>query len=174
MRLEAETTLTKPLLRKYLHWMLIENQKKRLAVVQLLGALLIALSFGLIWIAPTDAAGYIGLALTAAILAGFFTLPRWAASLRFRGMPEDMKTQRFVFLDDAFVADLDAGERLKGHSTVRYDGLVKAVEDKDVFYLFIRKDNAFVVAKADFTVGNPKDLGERLAKLPGGRFVHVK
>ena len=57
MRLEAETTLTKPLLRQYLHWMLVENQRKRLAVVQLFAALLAMLSFLLVWKLPGDAAG---------------------------------------------------------------------------------------------------------------------
>ncbi len=175
MRLEAETTLTKPLLRKYLHWTLVENQRKRLAVVQLFGALLAMLSFLLIWKLPYDATGYVGLVLAVAVVAGFTTMPRWSAALQYRRQKGvDPVRQRFSFLDDAFEADRDPADASKGRATVRYDGLVKAVDDKDAFYLFITKNSAYVVGKADFTVGDPKELGDRLAKLPAKRFARVR
>jgi hypothetical protein len=175
MRLEAETTLTKPLLRQYLHWMLVENQRKRLAVVQLFAALLAMLSFLLVWKLPNDASGYVGLALVAVVLLGFFTMPRWSAAMQYRSLKGIVPpAQRFVFLDDAFEADRDPENAAKGRATTRYDALVQAVDDKDAFYLFISKNNAFVIGKADFTVGDAKELVERLAKLPAKRYTKVK
>ena len=78
------------------------------------------------------------------------------------------RTLRFLFDDESFEVVNDHAVGKGKRSTFRYAALLRTVEDKDAFYLFIRKGQAFIVGKSDFAVGSADELGSRLRALGSG------
>ena len=174
MRIEVETTLTKRLLRCYLTYTVHRRQKGKAALTLAACLLLVALSCGMLLLDPTQPLGFIGLAFAALFLAGFATMPRWAAALQWRNVSKDLATQRFAFGDDAAEVANDASGRVQGRSTVRYAGLLQAVADRDAFYLFIQRNQAFIVDRSKFPAGADAELAARLKEVCGRKWVDLR
>lgn len=165
MHLEAETTLTRRKLRKYLTWVVLSSQKIRLAAVLVACVFLVLLAAPMIAADPAGLEGYLGVGIAVAVAAFFLSMPVMTSALQYRSLPEDARTLRFLFDDESFeVVNDHAGGKGK-RSTFRYASLLRTVEDKDAFYLFIRKGQAFIVGKEDFAVGDADELGSRLRAL---------
>jgi hypothetical protein len=173
MHLEAETTLTKRKLRIYLRWVVLSSQKIRLAAVLVACVFLVLLAAPMIAADPSSLEGYLGVGIAVAVAALFLSMPLMASALQYRSLPEDARTLRFLFDDESFEVVNDHGDGKGKRSTFRYAALLRTVEDKDAFYLFIRKGQAFIVGKEDFPVGGANELGSRLQTL-GPKHIRVK
>lgn len=68
-------------------------------------------------------------------------------------------TNIFSFYEKKFII-----QNCKGKFEYRYFMLYKAFEAKDFFYLYATKENAFLVSKHAFSLGNAKDFGSFLKK----------
>ncbi len=68
----------------------------------------------------------------------------------------------YKFSDDGFevTTDLDNG-------TAKYDTLMKIVEDKNYFFLFVQKYSAYIVPKCDFSSGDPAEFSAFIAEKTG-------
>jgi hypothetical protein len=102
------------------------------------------------------------------------TFPFWGAALNFRNLAQDTLTERYIFSDDTFEIMNESSERFQSQITIHYDGLHLAVEDGDAFYFFLDKARVFIVAKSDFTEGDPDELGRMLSENLGKKYVWGK
>jgi hypothetical protein len=171
MRLEAETTLTRPLLRRYLFWLVFRKRKgygnKLLAALGVL-ALLVGAT---LLVDPAETTGCVVLGFLAALAAVFLLLPRISASLQLRSARQDALRQRLVFGDDAFEVSSEGEGAARSRTTVRYAGMPLAVENGGDLYLFFDRRQAYLMRKTDFVQGTSDELVARLRQVLGARFV---
>jgi len=58
-----------------------------------------------------------------------------------------------------------------GSGSYQYDMIHKAYEEKDIFYIFITKRQAFLIPKTALTKGTPAGLRKLLQEKLGAKFV---
>jgi hypothetical protein len=173
MHLEAKTTITKELYRRFVKYHL-HRRKGIWRTNQILLPVLLALCLLLLWMTSFETNGIILTAFAIMLNLLATLLPFISSALGFRRMPKDRLAQQFTFNDETFEVVNNSSSRLVGNTIGRYDGLVTAVESTDDFYLFVEKNQAFLVQKKDFTVGDPAELANRLAELLGPQYKKTK
>lgn len=75
----------------------------------------------------------------------------------------------YNFRDENFEISTDLDE-----GTAKYDALMKIVEDKNYFFLFVQKYSAYIVPKCDFTSGDPAEFSAFIAEKTGLEVKHSK
>ncbi len=173
MHLEAETTMTQALLRRFMTYQFLRRRGSWQVNLFLMPSLLLLLLAVAAFTQSWDGVS-IPLVVMLALMSVFVPLfPSLVARMSFRRAPADLLTQHFTFDDETFDVENNRSDRIQGTTHARYDGLVSAVETREDFFLYIQKHQAFLVAKADFRVGDPADLSKALADALGAKFRKV-
>lgn len=117
---------------------------------------------------------YVSLTLLSLILVGFlayrFIEPYRKAEKEVNG--EKVKgnlVNTYIFYDTNFVV-----KNKYGRDTLKYRKLFKVYESTDVFYLYISKEDVFIVEKDKFQIGNAQDFAEFMSKKVGYKFKKLK
>lgn len=92
--------------------------------------------------------------------------------LRFRAKPgAALLTEVTVFTGTGLTHSVRSEEGgLPDNQSISYDGLLKAVETSQDFYLFTAPDQAILIDKTYFTNGSPEELREMLKTAMGERL----
>ncbi len=80
---------------------------------------------------------------------------------------------RYMIRDDEIHVEMRA-EEYADQATVKYSALCKAYETSAYFFLYIKKNSAFIIDKTTFEGGSPEDLRAVLEKTLGKQFVPCK
>lgn len=117
---------------------------------------------------------YISLTLLALIFIGFlayrFIEPYRKAEKEMKGEKvQGNLVNTYIFYDKNFVI-----KNKYGKDTFKYRKLFKVYENKNVFYLYINKEDVFIVEKNKFEIGNPYEFKEFIAKKVGYKFKNYK
>ncbi len=81
--------------------------------------------------------------------------------------------EKHLFLDDSFTVETK-GKNLTSSATVKYDLLKKVYEDKEYFYIYISKNQAYIVDKATVSDGSEGELRNRLVSAVGEKKYKYK
>lgn len=82
-----------------------------------------------------------------------------------------LQTEVYIFTEATITRSVRHEEGgLPDNSSTRYDGLLRAVETKQDFYLFTGPSQAYLVDKAYFTKGTPEELSEALQRMLGQKY----
>jgi hypothetical protein len=174
MHLEAEATLSKERYRRFTYWQFYRKDysKKSILLVLVLASVVLWINFLSQKTADLTMLPLLG--LMTFLVVYLATFPFWGAALNFRNLAQDTLTERYIFSDDTFEIMNESSERFQSQITIHYDGLHLAVEDGDAFYFFLDKARVFIVAKSDFTEGDPDELGRMLSENLGKKYVWGK
>lgn len=119
-----------------------------------------------------------GVALVPAVLVGgylIYTLYVQPGALFRKQAGAALQTIVYLFTDTNFTRSVRSEEGgLPDNSSLRYDGLVMAVETAKDFYLFTSPKQAYLVDKEYFTKGTPDELRETLRRVLGAKFKGPK
>ncbi|MDL2325198.1 YcxB family protein [Ruminococcaceae bacterium OttesenSCG-928-A16] len=86
-----------------------------------------------------------------------------------------LQTEVYIFTETGLTRSLRSEEGgLPDNSSMRYDGLTRAVETSRDFYLYTSRSQAYLVDKEYFTNGTPDDLRDCLKKTMGDKFKQKK
>lgn len=75
----------------------------------------------------------------------------------------------YIFYDKNFVV-----KNKYGKDTLKYRKLFKVYENDNVFYIYISKEDVFIVEKDKFDIGNPEDFKKFISKKVGHKFKSLK
>lgn len=177
MRIEVESTLTRDMVVALQRW---EQRGRRKAmftvtlVLCLVLAVLVAFGLALSIGASQDASPYLlFLAVDVFLLAILFGLPALAGRASFATFEADMLAMRYGF-EDAWFEVRSESPRMQEHLVVRYDGLIRAVEDPKHYFLYLANRRALIVSKAAFPEGGAVELGKRLQLALGAKLVDAR
>lgn len=121
---------------------------------------------------PVWMAGVLALLAVAMLVYSFWLRP--ATIFRKKGGIA-LQTEVYIFTDTGLTRSLRSEEGgLPDNSSMRYDGLLKAVETKSDFYLYTARNQAYLVDKEYFTNGTPEELRGYLQKVLGAKFKAKK
>ena len=98
--------------------------------------------------------------------------------LRFFSAPKkafEMNRKRFaamkqVVFDDVGVAIHAHSDEFHEDSAEKYSAFYKAIETNEYFFLFINKQQAYIIPKRGFTQGTPQELSMLLENKMYGKF----
>lgn len=86
-----------------------------------------------------------------------------------------LQTEVYIFTETGLTRSLRSEEGgLPENTSMRYDGLLKAVETKQDFYLYTAPNQAYFVDKEYFTNGSPEELHSFLQATLGSKFKAKK
>lgn len=71
----------------------------------------------------------------------------------------------YIFYDENFVV-----KNKYGKDTLKYRKLFKVYENTNAFYLYINKEDVFIMEKDKFEIGNSEDFKEFISKKIGYKF----
>ncbi len=78
----------------------------------------------------------------------------------------------YTFTETKFTVN-SSTEGMSGTSEVEYSGLVKATENKEFFYLYILKNQAFIVDKSGFTEQEIKELRTVIEQALDKKYKYI-
>ena len=78
-----------------------------------------------------------------------------------------------LFCDDSFIVETK-GKNITSQATVKYDILKKVYEDGEHFFIYISKNQAYVVDKATISGGSEGELRNRLVLAVGEKKYKYK
>jgi len=106
----------------------------------------------------------------------FLLFPKISANSAYKKSPSLFETGIMFSFSDEFFSVTTTGNEISGTNDIKYTAMFKAVELRDLFYLFLQPSQAYLLDKKDFTRGTPEELSALLAKvLPEKKFKkHVR
>lgn len=117
---------------------------------------------------------YISLTLLALIFIGFlayrFIEPYRKAEKEIKGEKvQGNLVNTYIFYDKNFVI-----KNKYGKDTLKYRKLFKVYDNDNVFYLYISKEDVFIIEKDKFEIGNSDKFKEFIHKKVGYKFKSYK
>lgn len=117
---------------------------------------------------------YISLTLLALIFIGFlayrFIEPYRKAEKEMKGEKvQGNLVNTYIFYDKNFVI-----KNKYGKDTLKYRKLFKVYDNDNVFYLYISKEDVFIIEKDKFEIGNSDKFKEFIHKKVGYKFKSYK
>lgn len=113
---------------------------------------------------------YVSLILLALIFIGFLA---YRFIEPYRKSEKEIKDEKiqgnlintYIFYDENFVV-----KNKYGKDTLKYRKLFKVYENNNAFYLYINKEDVFIMEKDKFEIGNSEDFKEFISKKIGYKF----
>lgn len=117
---------------------------------------------------------YISLTLLALIFIGFlayrFIEPYRKTEKEIKGEKvQGNLVNTYIFYDKNFVV-----KNKYGKDTLKYRKLFKVYENDSAFYLYISKEDVFIVEKDKFEIGNSRDFKNFISRKVGYKFKNYK
>lgn len=117
---------------------------------------------------------YISLALLSLILIGFLA---YRFIEPYRKAEKEMKGEKlqgnlintYIFYDKNFVI-----KNIYGKDNFKYRKLFRVYENENVFYLYINKEDVFIVSKDKFEIGDSYKFKEFISQKVGYKFRNYK
>ena len=97
------------------------------------------------------------------VIFGYFIKPK----IRLKKLTDDnIITNHFIFAEESILVTSKSKSKTSS-STVKYEWVIKACEDKNAFYLFVNKDGGLIITKKDIMNGSENQLRAFLcSKIP--------
>lgn len=173
MLIEVSTRVTFPVYRSFYLFNFLQGKRSpwQARLTMVLPFLLLILMTVLFVLDPADLFNLIGIVVSLALIVLLAliltTMPRkyYKSVLPYLDGPTS-----FIFRDDGFEVE-STSTRWHGHTDSTYDQLSKVYETDGFFYLYISKNQAHIVGKADMSPGTPAELSRLFAEKMGGRFI---
>ena len=86
----------------------------------------------------------------------------------------DSTEQQFQFFEDGFICSQTKGDEFKDVMQAKYSVLIKIIETKEQYFIYITKTSCFVINKADLTAGTLEELNTILTNALGPNFKKSK
>lgn len=117
---------------------------------------------------------YISLILLALIFIGFLAYrllsPYKKAEKEMKGEKlQGNLTNTFFFYDKNFIV-----KNKYGKDSLKYRKIFKIYENDDVFYIYINKENVFIIEKNNFEIGSSSEFKKFISKKVGYKFKSSK
>lgn len=117
---------------------------------------------------------YISLLLLALIFIGFlayrFLSPYKKAEKEMNGEKlQGNLTNTYIFYDKNFIV-----KNKYGKDNLKYRKIFKVYENDNVFYLYISKEDVFIIEKNNFEIGSSSEFKKFISKKVGYKFRSLK
>ena len=140
---------------------LARHQTRRLKSLFLGIDILLAVCTALLWRSGSSFAGLASVVLLLLVLYTLF-LDRFAGMLMYQAASKNVSETEYAFSETG-IAVTSARET----SELKYSAFLMAHETDTHFFLYIQKNVAVILPKADFTAGRPEDFAAYLAERLG-------
>ena len=173
MRIEVSTLVTFPVYRSFYLFNFLQGKRSpwQARLTLIMPVLLFILMTVLYALDPVDPFNLIGIVVSLALIVLLTLILTIMPKRYYRSvLPYLDGPTSFVFRDDGFEVD-STSTRWHGHTDSAYDLLHKAYETDGFFYLYISKNQAHIVGKADMAPGTPADLSRLFAEKLGNCFM---
>ena len=173
MRIMARTTYTKELLQRFI-WFSMFRSRLQIMIfitVETVGFISLGLCIFLTWLTGNrDFYIYIMMTVTLFIFYPLLLLLMLKMAL-FNSKSMIGVVNTYLFTDSEVIVE-STMPAASGQTRAGYAFFYRGYETKEAFYLFITKQQAFILSKADIVGGSPNDLRHLLRRnLPADKFV---
>ena len=86
----------------------------------------------------------------------------------------DSTEQQFQFFEDNFICSQKKGDEFNDVMQAKYSVLIKVIETKEQYFIYITKTSCLVINKVDLTSGTIEELNEIFVKELGEKFKKLK
>ena len=130
--------------------------------------IVLAVCVAMLWKQSSSFAGLATMVL-ALLLAYTLFSDRFAGMLIFQAANHNVGETEYAFADDGVTA-VNRAETTR----LRYAGFFGIHETADHYFLYIQKNVAIILPKADFAAGNPAEFGTYIAEKTGKPLLRAR
>lgn len=112
----------------------------------------------------------LALAINSFLFYGYFIMPK--RQCKMMAKTANLKNT-YIFKDDYFQSFAD-NEYMESNEKSNYSVLVSVKETKDYFFLYIKKNTAFIVDKSSLDIDDLEKLQSKFSELLGKKYYKCK